>query len=282
MLKSKFIPLLIMLLCALYVKAQSNPTVLDLEVQHGDAVISSSLHFPLEMNEPVPVVIVVPGSDRSTREYFLPYVPAINDIGYAVLLYDKQGTGKSTGNFIQVSSKNSEKTIRERAEIVAALVQHLKSLDAVDAEKMGLLASSQGTWVAAEVYKTTGDIAFIMNYSGGVASVGTSDFYDEQMDDEQLSIEDGNAMVDSFSGIKGYDPLPVIEEMEIPVLWVYGELDRSHPGLYDKSMLDHLDKSNFQVNLLPNVTHDLIDTTTNDISGDMIQVSMSWLSSINQ
>ena len=280
MLKSKCIPLLIVLLGALYVKAQSNPTVLDLEVQHDDAVISASLHFPSELNGPVPVVIVVPGSDWGTREYFLPYVPAINDIGYAVLLYDKQGTGKSTGNFIQVSSVNSEKTIRERAEIVAALVHYLKNLDTVDTGKVGLLASSQGTWVAAEVYKSTGAIAFIMNYSGGVASVGASDFYDEQMDDAQLSIEDGNALVDSFSGIKGYDPLPIIAEMEIPVLWVYGELDRSHPGLYDKSMLEQLGKPNFQVNLLPNVTHDLIDTTTNDISGEMIQVSMSWLASL--
>ncbi|MEZ4811852.1 MAG: hypothetical protein R2819_15960 [Allomuricauda sp.] len=276
----KSITLLGCLFGSLVTLAQAELKTIDFEVPNGDAVISASLHLPPEIDGKVPVVIVVPGSDRGTREYFLPYIPAINSVGYAVALYDKQGVGKSTGDFIQVSSMNSKQTIAERAKIVSSLIAYLKGLDTVDANKIGLLCSSQGTWVASEVYHTTGDVAFIMNYSGGVASVGASDFYDEQMDDEQLSIEDGNAKVGSFDGVKGYDPLDIVKEMEIPVLWVYGELDRSHPGLYDLSVLKELDKPNFRLELLKNVTHDLIDVTTNNISGEMIQISMEWMSSL--
>ena len=260
--------------------AQAELEAIDFEVPNGKAVISASLHLPPEIDGKVPVVIVVPGSDRGTREYFLPYIPVINSVGYAVVLYDKQGVGKSTGDFIQVSSINSKQTIAERARIVSSIINYLKGIEAVNVKKIGLLCSSQGTWVASQVYHTTGDVAFIMNYSGGLASVGASDFYDETMDDETISIEDGNAKVGSFSGVRGFDPIEIIKEMDIPVLWVYGELDKSHPGLYDLSVLKEMDKPNFRLELLKNVTHDLIDITTNNISEEMIKVSMEWMSSL--
>ncbi len=261
---------------------QELPVPLNFEVKNGLAVISASLHLPENQDGQVPVVIVVPGSDRGTRDYFLPFVPAINSIGYGVLLYDKQGVGKSTGSFIQVSSTNSKKTIAERAKIVASLIKYLQGLHSVSADQIGLLSSSQGTWVASEVYKTHGNVAFLMNYSGGVASVGASDYYDEQMDDASMTIENGNKLVNSFKGYHGFDPIKTIKRMDIPVLWMYGALDRSHPGLFDLETLNKMGKENFRLELLDNTTHELIDVTTNDISQEMVSRSMAWMSSIKR
>lgn len=269
-----------MLICSTAIVAQTESKVIDFEVKNGEAVISASLHLPPDSMDAVPVVIVVPGSDRGNRDYFLPYIPVINSIGYAVALYDKQGVGKSTGKFIQVSSLNSKRTIKERAKIVSSLVGQLQDMNAVEGDKIGLLASSQGTWVASEVHKMTGKVAFIMNYSGGLASVGASDFYDGIMDDKTVSIADGNTRVQGFSGIAGYDPIDIIKEMQIPVLWMYGELDTSHPGFYDLTKLKAMNKSNFRLELLKNTTHELIDVNTNDISEEMINKSMEWMSSL--
>lgn len=265
---------------AVQVLAQQQPQVLDFTIKNGTATISASLHMPAQQDIAVPVVLVVPGSDRGTREYFLPYVPAINGLGYAVALYDKQGVGKSTGSFIQVSSANSTTTIVERAEIVSQLVRHLQKMEAVAPSKIGLLTSSQGAWVGAEVHQKLGGLAFILNYSGGVASVGVSDFYDEMMDDETITVAEGNARVEKFNGLQGYDPLSSIKTMDIPTLWIYGELDRSHPILYDLKKLEEMGKQNFTLKLLKNMTHDLIDVTTENISQEMIETSMQWLSSL--
>ena len=186
----------------------------------------------------MPLIIVVPGSASETRESFLPYVPAITSTGYGIIIYDKRGTGKSTGEFIKVSSLNSKKMINLRAKDVRSIVNYAKNHPKIDANKIGLLASSQGAWVASELYKISKDIAFIMNYSGGVASVGASDYYDEIMDTPDQEIKEGNLMVEKFKGVNGFDPLPIIKKMKIPVLWVYGALDSSHPVFYDQSILE--------------------------------------------
>jgi len=250
----------------------------DFEVTNGDITISASLYLPENSTSQFPVVIMVPGSAQDTRESYVPYVPVIQGIGYAVVLYDKRGTGRSTGDFVTVSSTNSKQTIRLRANDVSSIVEYLKNHPKIKKNSIGLLASSQGTWVASSVYNLTRDIDFIINYSGGVASVGESDYYDEIMDNDSMSIDEGNSRVSDFNGVKGFNPLSIIKKLEIPVLWVYGDLDQSHPGLHDISVLKGLNKSNFSIELIKNMNHDLIDITTNLISDDMIKISMEWMS----
>jgi hypothetical protein len=252
----------------------------EFEVHNGDITLSASLYLPDNDMSNYPVAIMVPGSADDTRESYLPYVPTIQSIGYAVVLYDKRGTGRSTGDFIKVSSTNSFKTIALRANDVSSIVDYLKKHPNIQKEKIGLLASSQGAWVASAVHKLTGDIGFIINYSGGVASVGESDYYDEIMDDASISIQEGNSKVNKFKGIIGFNPLPTIKKIEIPVLWIYGELDNSHPGRHDISVLKRMNKPNFSIQLLKNMNHDLIDVTTNSVSEEMINISMEWMSAL--
>ena len=253
---------------------------IDFEVVNNEVTISASIYLPSGVDHPVPAVIFIPGSAQETGDSYLPYVPIINGIGYAVVIYDKRGVGKSTGEMITVSSKNSERTIGLRAADVNSIVNYLINNSALNLDKIGLIASSQGAWVASELYKLNKNIGFIINCSGGVASVGASDYYDEIMDDPQLSIKKGNRKVRSFKNLAGFDPLPIIKQMTIPVLWLYGELDRSHPGLYDIRILKKLNKPNFKFDILEHTNHDLIDINTNTISEDLIKISLEWMSSL--
>nr|WP_299385504.1 hypothetical protein [Allomuricauda sp.] len=68
--------------------------------------------------------------------------------------------------------------------------------------------------------------------------------------------------------------------MDIPVLWMYGELDRSHPGLFDLDMLEKMNKPNFKLELLKDTTHELTNINTNEISQEIIQKSMAWMASL--
>ena len=252
----------------------------DFTVTNGEVSISGSLFFPSNAQEKVPVLLFIPGSSAETRETFMPFVKPITDFGCAVVIYDKRGTGKSTGDFIKISSKTSKELINERANDVAAIIEFLKSQNGIDPTKIGASASSQGTWVAHAVQRKNKSLGFLMYTSGGVASVGESDFYDETMDDESISIEEGNTRVTSFSGYQGFDPKPDLKDIDIPTIYMYGALDRSHPILYDISILEKLNNPNFKIHLLPNVNHNLIDVTTGQFSGEVMNKAFEWMGSI--
>lgn len=267
------------LLYAFLVIAQNQPQGEEFEVPNQDVTISGSLFLPDSLTEKLPVLVFIPGSSAGTREEFLPFVKPINDFGYGVVIYDKRGTGKSTGDFIRISSVTSDSLIRTRAADVSSIIDYVARHKRVDPKKIGVCASSQGTWVTSALQQERGDLGFIINCSGGVASVGQSDYYDEIMDAGTLTIEKGNTKVKDFTGFLGYDPKSVIKEMELPVLWVYGALDDSHPALFDIEFLKALKKPNFRFELLKNVNHNLVDVSTNSFSEALMELTFDWMAS---
>ncbi len=278
---SKYIGLFMLLASAGFAtESQEYKSENEFQVRNGEVQISGTLFYPEKAAQKVPVLIFIPGSAAETREAFLPYVKPITDSGCAVVIYDKRGTGKSTGDFIKISSKTSERLINERANDVLAIIKYLKSQERVDASKIGASASSQGTWVAHAIQRKSKSLGFLMCTSGGVASVGESDFYDEILDDEAVTIEEGNKQLSTFSGYHGFDPKPDLKDVDIPVVFIYGAMDRSHPILYDISVLKEMNKPNFEVHLLPNVNHDLIDISTGQFSNEVGNKAFEWMASI--
>ncbi len=270
----------IFFLYALLGKAQDQIQGEEFEVQNHNVTISGTLFLPDSITSSIPVLVFIPGSSAGTREEFLPFVTPINNVGYGVVIYDKRGTGKSTGDFIKISSTTSDSLIRTRAGDVSKIIDYVGRHRRIDAKKIGVCASSQGTWVASALQEARGDLGFIINCSGGVASVGESDYYDEIMDAGTLTIEAGNNEVRNFSGFLGYDPKAVIQEMELPVLWIYGALDNSHPAFYDLAFLEKLGKPNFRFELLKNVNHNLVDVSTNSFSQELMEIAFDWMASI--
>lgn len=120
-----------------------------------------------------PLVIVLHGGGDSSREDSPPYTfwaDELSRLGLAVLLYDKRGNGSSTGSWRTVG-------FDERAADVVAMAGELGARAHIDPKRIGLLAVSQGGWVAIRAAQLSDRIAFIGTIAAPVVSPYEADAY---------------------------------------------------------------------------------------------------------
>lgn len=112
---------------------------IDLAYASGEALIAGRLVLPAAPG-PHPVVILVHGSERlpAVGQWHDPYMLAAHGIG--AFVYDKRGTGRSTGTFTA--------SFDQLANDAAAAARVLARRDDVDAGRIGFAGFSQGGWVA--------------------------------------------------------------------------------------------------------------------------------------
>jgi pimeloyl-ACP methyl ester carboxylesterase len=79
--------------------------------------------------------------------------------GFAVFLYDKPGSGLSTGDF------NRGRLFEERAAILIDAIGFLRQHKAIDPQAIGLYGSSQASYVMAVSLAQTRDVAFMIAWS---------------------------------------------------------------------------------------------------------------------
>ena len=110
---------------------------------------------------PFPAVIFVHGAGPATHDEpaFVVHANAFLKRGFAVLTYDKRGSGASTGNL-------DESDYSDLAADVAAGVRYLRSRPDIDPRHIGLLGRSEGAWVSTIAGSHDRSIAFVIMSSG--------------------------------------------------------------------------------------------------------------------
>lgn len=112
----------------------------EIRFSNGPVNLHGKLVLPAEGDGPFPLVVLVHGSgrDAATLTYHRQYQFPLE--GVATFVYDKRGTGRSTGEF----------TMRfdVLAGDVLAAVSRLRSHPKIDPERIGLAGYSQGGWIA--------------------------------------------------------------------------------------------------------------------------------------
>jgi pimeloyl-ACP methyl ester carboxylesterase len=116
---------------------------------------------------PHSAVIFLHGSGRADGVHDLPdyrvHANAFVRKGLAVLVFDKRGTGDSEGDFANAS-------YGDFVQDAVAAVRFLRSRADIDVQRIGLLGTSEGGWLAPEVASKAGDIAFIITKCGSPLS----------------------------------------------------------------------------------------------------------------
>jgi pimeloyl-ACP methyl ester carboxylesterase len=169
------------------------------EIKFSNAGISLSgvLYKPKKSDKSVPYVILVHRSgweDRDTPWYHsLAYILASKGIG--VLLYDKRGTGKSTGNF-------SLADFNDFAEDAASAFNYLKARNDLNYAKIGFLGASQGGWVVPLAANKVSDCGFAVLIVGPAVSLYEQDINRVQytLTEEGYSKESVNSAL-HYSGL---------------------------------------------------------------------------------
>ncbi len=246
------------------------------ETTSGTATIEGELFLP-QGEGPFPTMIIIPGSGNETRDELEPIAQILTQNGYATYLYDKRGIGGSTGSYPVESLENYTEFLEARADDVLGIIELLTSHTRIDYSRIGIYGSSQGAWVNTVVFSRTNDLSYIVMASGGVASVGLENLYCSLTDDPTVTIEEATSALANYTGIAGYDPLSTIQSMTLPVLWIYGNQDRSHPARYDIDILNNLSKPNFTVQVYPNADHELIDQNTGMLPTNHFDILGQWL-----
>lgn len=128
----------------------------ELTIEHAPIRLGATLYAP-EATSPLPAVLLLHGSGPDGREnpYYEQLVEAFARRGIAVLVYDKRGSGASTGDWREVPFT----ALVDDAE---AALRQLRRHPWIDSSRVGIWGGSEGATLAPLVAARAGGVAFVI------------------------------------------------------------------------------------------------------------------------
>jgi alpha/beta superfamily hydrolase len=215
-----------------------------------------------ESTSPVAAFMMLHGSERGTRDNFSNKLMAhyLISHGFAILNYDKRGVGDSEGIYQESASAAN---LQLHAEDAIAGVEYLAARPEIDAKRIGLIGFSQAGWIIPLAASQSETISHFVSLSGPVASTAHESMFSSYTNDgESLENFDDTEITEQLHKLNpgGFDPLPIIAELDQPGLWLWGSVDKSVPVTFSAENLQALidsGKLNFAYQVLPNGDHGL-------------------------
>lgn len=151
-----FIVLIISLLSSCYSdKVPFSDSSEKITFSSGQFQIHGELLLP-KGNNHSPLVIMVHGDGPAYHDYFKVLKESMLKSGYATLMWDKPGFGKSTGRFTEKMLK------KERAKILLQAINEMQKHPKIDGDKIGLWGISQAGYVIPMALEKTDQIKFMI------------------------------------------------------------------------------------------------------------------------
>jgi pimeloyl-ACP methyl ester carboxylesterase len=197
---------------------------------NGDVALAGTVFVP---NRPGrhPAVVFLHGSGPQTRESYLRFFAArFAEQGFATLVYDKRGSGASTGTpWYQTGDRFDDLT----ADALAG-IKYLSERADIERTRIGVWGLSQGAWLAAMAATRSSSVAFAMVLSGGGVTVAEQEYYDDEIKLKDLGfpaadVEQAVALLkladDVIRGRASWDTFATARAEAEKKPW-YGPLDR--------------------------------------------------------
>lgn len=200
------------------------------------------IHFILDLPEgegPFPAVVFGQGSGNITanNRITVAHTKKLLELGFAVMRYDKRGTGESGGELSGLSTANSTVLIPQLADDMKAVLLQLLQMPEIDKDRVGLFGASQANWYMPLVADEVPEIQFMVVLTGGVIPVGPKNFWEELVFVRGLDSDSALVLFQQYSGDIGFDQRPHIRSLDIPMLYFLGEQD---PGIPFTVMRDEI------------------------------------------
>ena len=123
--------------------------------ESGHFKVVGELRIPSDEGK-YPLVIMVHGDGPARRTYFYTLKKSMLRAGYATMMWDKPGSGQSTGDFSQMHMK------AERAQILVDAIEHAQTHPRIDSDRIGVWGISQAGIVIPMALEKTDDISFMI------------------------------------------------------------------------------------------------------------------------
>lgn len=134
----------------------------DLRIPVGGIELAATLTLPSGPG-PHPGVVLIGGSGPSTRQGLRKFSDQLNAEGFATLVYDKRGSGASTGSWTTASFDDNVADAQAAAMALAADAR-------VDPRRIGVWGVSQAGWFIPALVERTPSLAFAIVLTGGGAT----------------------------------------------------------------------------------------------------------------
>lgn len=129
----------------------------------GDSVVLAGTLFLPTTAGPHPGVVIVHGFGAQTRDAYVSFATVFAQHGVATLIYDKRGTGESTGSW-------QHSPFAALADDASAAVDFLVYRAEVDSTRVGIWGGSEGGWIAPWVAARSPRVAFVVTQSAPVVT----------------------------------------------------------------------------------------------------------------
>lgn len=136
----------------------TKPRPEEIRFWNGDVLLSGTLYLP-PGPPPHPAVVLLHGDGPETREGYRFLARLFARRGVAALVYDKRGTGASSGDWRRARFEGL-------AGDALAGVSLLKRRDDIRPDRIGLWGGSQGGWIATLAAARAADVAFLIIKAG--------------------------------------------------------------------------------------------------------------------
>jgi len=170
----------------------------DIQFTNGDAHLRGTVYFPKTGNS-LAAVVVLHHAGLSTRDAHLyqHLCEGLPAIGIAVLVYDRRGSGQSSGDL--------DKTDYETLADDAVAGQHaLARFSRIDPNKIGFWGLSQGGWLAVLAAGRSKDAAFAISVSAPLVTAN-----------EQMEFATRNLLT-----LRGYSQSDVQDMLSARKAWI--------------------------------------------------------------
>lgn len=144
----------------------------EIRCQNGDVTLAGTLLLPKTKNRH-PALVFLHGSGATKRDINRFLADNFARKGIAALIFDKRGTGNSTGDWRQSD-------FNDLARDAAACVEVIKNRKDINKRQIGLIGASQSGWVAPLAASISADVAFMINISGAFVPVAREGWWDAE------------------------------------------------------------------------------------------------------
>jgi dienelactone hydrolase len=238
---------------------------LEVRFSSAGAMLAGTLTIPAGAGTHAAVAFVH-GSGPTGRAYLPDFSALLVRHGIAVLAYDKRGIGQSGGSYPGESPTAT--TIDVLARDAAAAARFLAATPGIDPARVGLAGHSQAGWIMPLAASRERAVRFVLAFAGPAVTADEVDLFQDLAGEGErppsLTDDEINARVQQ-AGPGGVDPLPWIRSLRVPVLWLYGGLDRHIPTELSLRRLQPLlaqSGRDFRAEVFPHANHALVETRT--------------------
>lgn len=227
------------------------------EVRVGD--VAATLTLPPGTG-PFPAVVMAHGSGPQTRDEFQVFAAFCASLGIAVLADDKRGVGQSRGEY--PGERATQRTIDVLARDAQAEARYLAALPGIDRSRVGILGDSQAGWIIALAASRERAIRWAVPLVGPTVTVDESDLWGSLAGQgvSPKSASDERMLTDvRAAGKGGFDPVPSLRTLSIPVHWIFGDDDRNVPTALCVERLQQLQAGHDFTWTVVHATHTLLE-----------------------